>query len=88
MSLRHFPTHLENIRGTGTANWKLDTPREDFRYSFVLLLSRLGLEPRYLSVPDFKSVIKVAVRELYQDTIYKSVRCVYQFRQRLIYLET
>ena len=52
------------------------------------MVRRLGFEPRSLSTPDFKSVIKFAVRTLYQDTIYKSVWCVYQFRQRRIYLET
>ena len=53
---------------TGTVQaplpWKLDRLCEDFRNSFVQLVSRLGLEPRSLSTPDFKSVIKVAVREL------------------------
>ena len=47
--------------------WKLDTSREDFRYSFEQqspcgVVSRLGLEPRNLAVPDFKSVLQFAVR--------------------------
>ena len=54
--------------------WKLDTSREDFRYSFEQqtpcgVVSRLGLEPRNLAVPDFKSVLQFAVRGFYQDTI-------------------
>lgn len=34
-SLRHFPTHRENTRGAGTASWRLNTSREDFRFSLV-----------------------------------------------------
>ena len=70
--------------------WKLDTSREDFRYSFEQqspcgVVSRLGLEPRNLAVPDFKSVLQFAVRGFTKTQLYKSVRCVYQFRQRLIF---
>ena len=39
-SLRHFPTHCENSRGAGTATWRLNTSREDFRFSLVLLVER------------------------------------------------
>ena len=35
ISLRHFPTHCENGSGAGTGPWRLNTPREDFRYSLV-----------------------------------------------------
>ena len=39
--------------------------------NFLLPLGcRLGLEPRSLTAPDFKSVQQIAVCELYQDTIY------------------
>ena len=48
-------------------------------------MSRLGLEPRNLAVPDFKSVLQFAVRGFTKTQLYKSVRCVYQFRQRLIF---
>ena len=48
-------------------------------------MSRLGLEPRNLVVPDFKSVLQFAVRGFTKTQLYKSVRCVYQFRQRLIF---
>lgn len=34
-SLRHFPTYCENSRGAGTATWRLNTSREDFRFSLV-----------------------------------------------------
>ena len=56
-----------------------------FANSFGLLVSRLGLEPRNLAVPDFKSVLQFAVRGFTKTQLYKSVRCVYQFRQRLIF---
>ena len=49
------------------------------------LVSRLGVEPRNLAVPDFKSVLQFAVRGFTKTQLYKSVRCVYQFRQRLIF---
>ena len=85
-------------------SWRLNTSREDFRYSLVqqksylyavaanptttitwAVVSRLGLEPRNLAVPDFKSVLQFAVRGFTKTQLYKSVRCVYQFRQRLIF---
>lgn len=34
-SLRHFPTHCENGSGAGTGPWRLNTSREDFRFSLV-----------------------------------------------------
>ena len=75
------PDHLDTSRRilkTGPVQapgpWKLDTSREDFRYSFEQqtpygVVSRLGLEPRNLAVPDFKSVLQIRCSWLYQDTI-------------------
>ena len=65
--------------------WKLDELCEDFHDSFGLLVSRLGLEPRCQLRRRILSPILIAVSVFRPRHYFIPVRCVYQFRQRLIF---
>ena len=63
-SLRHFPTHCENSRGAGTATWRLNTSREDFRFSLVLLVEREKYNSLTSSLRGLDDFLSPLVRDL------------------------